>query len=224
MPNSKRKSIHAQRLKAIRPYVSFKYKLSELTPYQKRKIKKYYEYIDELSARNHVIYKSRSKNNIQIAKDYSGQVGFNEVKVAFVPVADAENPPEIRIKNGQLEIITDHIHTTAIFFDPFLLQADPEEHARQLLSDQPDNARYTVICGVNEIPQGRSRGTMPAKISELVERYSDSDKNNYFQNWLFGMRRHTFTEQADYQDYQTAKLQARNKLRKERQRRKRARR
>jgi hypothetical protein len=65
MPKNNINTIHAQRLKAIRPFIDFNYDLRKpLSKYQKAKIKTYYDEIDQLTARPNKVYRPRKKENL----------------------------------------------------------------------------------------------------------------------------------------------------------------
>lgn len=225
MPKTKNNTnkIHAQRLKAIRPFVDFNYDLRKpLSQYQKSKIKTYYDEIKQLTARPYQSYRPRNKGRLKKAQEFAQhEKQLSGLKVAFIPVANPKQRTKISFdKSGELIAETQHVRTRFIPFDPELLILDPEQHARDVI-DNSKAKRFGILAGAFEIPNSYSRSRLPTWVGKLAAAYSKADKNNYFGNWMVGLSAHTFKEQSDFDDYRNAKNKAKQAIQKERKNRKR---
>ena len=193
--------IHAERLKAIRPFVSFNYNLNrKLSKYQKRKIKKYYDEIQTLTARPIQIYRGRDPKKLKAVQKYSRHTqNLRELKVAFVPTGG--NKVTIKVsKSGKVTTETKHVKNEFLEFDPFQLLENPIEHAREVI--EPSKAKsFTIAAGEYEIPTGYNKDSVIDRIGSLAERYSDESKNNHFSNWMFGVTAHSYKRQASFNKY-----------------------
>lgn len=222
MPNNKANKIHAQRLKAIRPFIDFNYDLRKpLSNYQKRKIKEYYDEINALTARPYYVYRPRKSERLTKAQQYAQhEKQLKGLKVAFIPTNGIEKPKISFNKSGDLIAETKHVKTEFIPFDPDLLVDDPENYTRDLIDDI-DAKRFTILAGKYEIPNSYSKSRLPANVAKLAGKYGNPDLNNYFGNWMVGLSAHTFSEQADFNEYAKAKSDAKKQLQRERKNRKR---
>lgn len=222
MPNNKANNIHAQRLKAIRPFIDFNYDLRKpLSNYQKRKIKEYYDEINALTARPYYVYRPHKSERLAKAQQYAQhEKQLKGLKVAFIPTNGIEKPKISFNKSGDLIAETKHVKTEFIPFDPDLLIDDPESYTRDLIDDI-DAKRFTILAGKYEIPNSYSKSRLPANVAKLAGKYGNPDLNNYFGNWMVGLSAHTFSEQADFNEYAKAKSDAKKQLQRERKNRKR---
>lgn len=208
--------IHAQRLKQIRRYIDFDFDLRKpLTPYQKRKIKTYYDEIDALTARPYQVYRPKTKDHLKKAQEFAQhEKRLPGLKVAFIPTDGRKQ--RIRFdKNNEISISSKHVITRVIEINPLLLIDEPSEYIRDLIADRVENS-YTVLCGRYEIPVGLTKRTLPNYVARLTTKYANTENNNYFGNWLHGIAAHHFTEQAEFSEYLKAKTDAKTKHRKAR--------
>jgi hypothetical protein len=216
--NNKRNSIHAQRLKAIRPYVNFDFDLrSELTAHQKRKIKQYFDEIDALTARPYQVYKPKTKQRLKKAQEFAQhEKHLPGLKVAFIP-NNGKDRAKIRFnKAGDIVATTDHVSTRVLSLDTSELIKDPIGHINKVIKKDPTAKRFTALCGRYEIPVSQSRATIGRFVANLTAKYSSEDANNFHGNWLHGIAAHHFTNQADYTDYMREKQASKRKVQKDR--------
>ncbi|CAL9981862.1 hypothetical protein VPHD526_0022 [Vibrio phage D526] len=216
--NNKRNSIHAQRLKAIRPYVNFDFDLrSELTAHQKRKIKQYFDEIDALTARPYQVYKPKTKQRLKKAQEFAQhEKHLPGLKVAFIP-NNGKDRAKIRFnKAGDIVATTDHVSTRVLSLDTAELIKDPIGHINKVIKKDPAAKRFTALCGRYEIPVSQSRATIGRFVANLTAKYSSEDANNFHGNWLHGIAAHHFTNQADYTDYMREKQASKRKVQKDR--------
>lgn len=221
MPNkNSRNGIHSQRLKAIRPYVNFDFDLrQELTPYQKRKIKQYYDEIDALTARPYHVYRPRSKAHLKKAQEFAQhEKQLPGLKVAFVPT-NGKDVPKIRFnKDGDIVATTEHVTTRVLSLNTRELIADPIGHVEKVIAQDKQAKRFTALCGRYEIPVSQSRATIANFIANLTAKYSNEDANNFHGNWLHGIAAHHFQNQATFSDYMAEKQANKRKLQVDRKR------
>lgn len=222
MPKNNTNTIHAQRLKAIRPFIDFNYDLRKpLSKYQKAKIKTYYDEINALTARPYHVYRPRKSERLTKAQQFAQhEKQLKGLKVAFIPTNGIEKPKISFNKSGDLIAETKHVRTEFIPFEPNQLINDPETYARDLINDI-DAKRFTILAGKYEIPNSYSKSRLPANVAKLAGKYGNPDLNNYFGNWMVGLSAHRFSEQESFNEYAKAKSDAKKQLQRERKNRKR---
>ena len=215
--------IHAQRLKAIRPFINFDYDLRKpLTQYQKRRIKEYWSEIDALTARPYYIYRPRNKTRLKKAQEFARhEKQLPGLKVALIPTSGVENPKIRFNKKGELIAETEHITTRFIQFDKLALIENPIDHVNDVIKDDKRAKSFTILAGRYEIPNSYSRSRVAVWVAKYAEKYSNPDANNYFGNWMIGLNAHHYKEQADFMEYQNAKNKAKKRMQKEKRNRKR---
>lgn len=193
--------IHGERLKAIRSFVKFNYNLNrKLTNYQKRKIKKYYDEIQTLTARPVQIYRGRDSKKLKAVQKYSRHsTNLRDLKVAFVPISGTQVKIKVT-KSGKVTTETTHVKNEFIEFDPFLLIEDPRGHAEESIAGSKAKS-FTIAAGEFEIPTGYNEDSVIDRIEALSARYGDDTKNNYFANWMFGVTAHSYKRQASFNKY-----------------------
>lgn len=217
---SKRRStskIHAARMRAIRPYVSFNYDMRKpLTSYQKRKIKKYYDEVQGLTARSFQTYRPRNKARLAKAMQYSGQnKKLSEFKAALIPTPGQSKVKVKFNKAGRLRVESQYSSSTVVplYIDQLLTR--PDAHIAEQLASVDGNA-FTIMADIHEIPQVVDRELVAREVGKLMMKYSDDEKNNWFGNWLHGLRSHTFKNQSAIHEYLRDKEAARNERARER--------
>lgn len=215
---SKKIDIHKQRYKAIKNFVNFKFDArKQFTPYQKTKIKKYYDLINQLTTRPYQLYTSKDKKRLSKVKEFAQQPssGYSDLKYAFVPNAGEKLKITIDSK-GHVKTANKYITSTVIFFDKNELIKNPAAHVNKLIKNTKFK-RFTVHADVHEIPRSVGRSHVADYVAQLTSRYGDDTQNNYFGNWLNSMSGHTFRNQDDFIDYMSDKQKAKNKIKNERQ-------
>lgn len=215
--------IHAQRLKAIRSFVNFDYDLRKpLTKHQKRRIKTYFDEIDALTARPYHAYRPKDKARLRTAQEYAQhEKRLPGLKVAFIPTNGVEKPKIRFTKSGELIAETKHIRTRFLEFDELALIEDAKAHTNDVISQDPIAKSFTILAGRYEIPNSYSRERVGEWVAKFAEKYGNQDLNNYFGNWMVGLSAHHFKEQADFDDYRTAKINAKRELQRKRRNKKR---
>lgn len=216
-------SIHKRRLKAIRKYIKFNYDLRKpLSNYAKRKIKQYYDEYLALTARPYYVYRSRSKEHLRIAQEFSGHGSLTQFKVAFIPTADMH--PRIEFKKGKLVLHEQHITTQYLPFDPEELYDDTAQYIEELIEEVEAEVFSIRVGGDSSGLDGRyeiqgtaDRDSIAEEVEYLIERYSSYDDSGnptsqHPIHWLAGLASHNFKNQADLNSYQKAKSEAKRAL------------
>ena len=215
--------IHAQRLKRIRPFINFDYDLRKpLSKYEKQKIKTYFDEIDALTARPYHAYRPRSKDHLKKAQEFAQhEKRLPGLKVAFIPTNGIEKPKIRFTKAGELIAETEHVRTRFLEFDPLELIDDPKAHTNEIIEQDKQAKSFTILAGRYEIPNSYSRARVGEWVAKFAEKYSNTEANNHFGNWMVGLNAHHFKEQASFDEYREAKAKAKKDLQRKRRNKKR---
>jgi hypothetical protein len=219
----KKQNIHAERMKVIRPFVSFSFDLRKsLTSYQKVKIKKYFTEINALTARPFQLYRSKNSTRLKTAQSFAQhEVFLRDLKVAFIP-SNGEDKLKVNFNSsGELKVKSTHVETSFIELSKWHLVRNPKKHVEKLLKKREEK-RFTILCGKYEIPKSLDKKEAADTASNLTKKYDDKDANNYFGNWLIGISAHKFNKQKNYDAYRETKRKSREELKKRRAKEKRA--
>jgi hypothetical protein len=209
-PLSKNSASYAAKMKAIKPYVDFNFK-GELNKQQKTLITKYFKEVDSLTSRPNYVYRPRNKSNLKAVQHYAHANNTPRLKVAFVQVADEEFKPKIKVTKKGVFVKEKYVHTQFVELDKKKLIKNAERHIKAELKNAPNANSFNVVAGDHEILEYKSRSGIVAHVTELMERYSNEEQNNYFANWLRGLRTHTFDSQASQDEYVKTKMKSRDK-------------
>lgn len=176
-------------LKAIRPFVNFNYDLTKpLAPASKGKIRRYFEHLEALSARDNQIYRARKKSNLRRVQEAAqNEMGaFPDFKVAFVP--KNKNVGRIKIKIRKNDVVFEGEKTSRNFIplDPQSLATDPIPTVAKAVRRHDSYDFFRVAAGMYEIPTGWARDAaedlMAEDIARLINRYSPNPNNPGFLN------------------------------------------
>ena len=205
----KNKVNHNERMKALRPFVSFNYDLRKpLSPQSKAKINKYYKYVVETQQESAqtIVYRPRRKDHLQKAKNAAGTPrGLKDLKVAFVPTLGEETKITYNAQ-GEIKFKSKHVDKTFIEFDPIeLVLPDAENYVRSIM-DAHDFKTYAITFGEHLSP-GYLKETAVEQVLKLATKYDVKGKKNY-KNWLFGVEGLTFKKQADAGKYLKSRNEA----------------
>jgi len=206
---------YSEKLKFIRPFVDFNFDLrKKLTSAEKRKITIYFNEIDALTARPYHTYRSRDKRRLSKAQKYGQhEKVLKDLNTAFIPTSGQD----IRLtfdKNNNIKVISKHVRSSFIEFDPLELAWDPYAYTNESIKKNKKAKAFTVLAGRYEIPQVSTRALIADTVNNLCAKYSEDTKNNYFGNWLIGLNAHEFKEQDDIFSYMKDKEKAKSKIKK----------
>lgn len=193
--------VHAQRLKDIRPFVSFNYDLRRpLSGAAKRKIKKYHDEISALTNRPYQVYRPRSSAHLKQAQAFAQhEVALSDLRVAFLPV-DGKHKMTIRYGKRGIVAKSSNVVITDVPLSIRQLLKDPEGHVNARIRGNPAK-QFTIQAGRYEIPSPYLPETVARGVARLVAAYSDKESNHYFGNWLHGLKAYQFKEQAGLRSY-----------------------
>jgi len=205
--------------RAIRRDVSFRIDLSKkLTPAQKGIITRYYEQIkSQTGFRPTYRYTSRSKSNLEAVQKYTAQEkGFPRLKAAYIPIPNGSGKPKIKIRKGQVTVITNsgkdgEIERVGYLFENYggeyeglsdggytIRNADDVVNAI-LKADDGQSKSFKMMCGPNESSESVSKKF----VNETVKRYLTEYDNAH--KWFFGIIGYSFSGQASFAEYQNAR-------------------
>lgn len=214
--------LHKARFKAIRRFVSFKVDLRKnLSKNEKRKISKYFNALDPLTARSFHVFRSKDNSKLKRVREFSGNAdelnSLKELKnIALVPVADPKLKKRIKVTAKSISIEYDNVKTQIFEFDKKALIKDPDSHIENLISENAPNAKQFNVAvgqdGIYEIADSIHVGNkerIKSVVKNLMERYSPGGKDyykkgrtdNHFKNWLFGLKAHEFLKQEDWKSF-----------------------
>lgn len=168
-------------LKEIRPYVSFNYDLrKELKPHERRKIKKYYDVLKELTSHPHQIYRPRNKKNLKKVQEYSrNPTNLKGLKVAIVPNHD--DKLKIRIKGDKVIARSDHLEIDNLYFNMKNLAIDARAEVARVIAKRPKTKSFTIMAAEHEIRREFDRGSISEEVEKLQQKYDNHEQ------WLWGL-------------------------------------
>lgn len=215
--------LHSERLRAIRPYVSFNYDLRQpLSDAAKRKIKLYHDEITALTNRPYQIFRPRNKKHLHDAQAFAQhEADLPQLKVAFLPT-DGATKMHLAFRKGGIVARTRNVVMTDVRLSVRQLLRNPEKHVNERIQGNPAK-QFTIQAGRYEIPRPYLPHTVGRAVARLVNTYNDRDSNHYFGKWLHGLKAYRFNEQGSLAEYLTEKRAAIKKGKRERKRIKRAR-
>lgn len=149
--------LHIERLKAIRPFVEFNFNINEikkgnLSNYDKRKIKKYFDEISRVTSRNNYVYRPRKNDRKKLAQEYSGIKNLKELKAIPIPVANPNKKPKLKFKKDRMMVESNSGITST--FTPFnknnLIQNFDKEIIRAA-NETPNANSYVLVTESGEL-------------------------------------------------------------------------
>lgn len=210
---------YSQRLKAIRPFVSFNYDLRKpLASAQKAKINKYYDYIQKLTIRPHQVFRARTDKKLRAVQRFAQHDSHHrELRVAFVPNAGSERMRISVTKRGEVRGRTGHIRVFEIPLDHMKLVTEGRSYIQRKINEGPDVQRYVIQAGAFENVGAYAKPFIVDEVLKKMERYgsdkydADDPNSHYFGNWLFGLNGYRFRRQEELMAYREARRQAAKK-------------
>lgn len=205
---------HLKRFNAIRPYIkNFGVSVSQvragnLTPYQKRKIKKYYDELDPFLKNPVKIYRPTG-SNLKNAKKAL------HIKLKHIGAVPLDSPdPKARVKiDKQGNIILKHSlgEYTYFPFDPEKLALKPVEHVREIINKydlkdiEHNNPQvYKIKCGKHLSKRSFRNldGDFTGEdlyLAQTVARWEGDYANS--GDWLYGFELHEFDSDLSQENY-----------------------
>lgn len=190
---------------------------------QKRKVREYFEDMKNATVYGYVQpYKPRLKEHLDIAKEYSGQnIKLKEFKVAFIPTL--EKKQKITFRKSKMEIASERYVVKYVPLNLRFLVTDPnKEIISKLKKYAPKANAFTLMAGKYELFGGEyatvdGEEQIIENVKDLMRRYSAPDKNNYWGNWLHGIKGYHFKDKELGADYFYEKQVQINRIKENRQ-------
>lgn len=200
--------------------------ISELSPYQRRKIRKYFDIIEPLTARNHKVVRPRRKDHLRELQELAGHQGFPKgIKAALIPVADPSKSLKIEYtrKHKVRRVIEDgKVYKYTIFFDRDLLLSDAMLAAIDVVNRAPLDATQFLLGAAEHEIQTKIAPTaadLAYHIQRLQDKYgidqgydATNPSSKWFGNWMFSVNSYTFKSKKTMDDYLQAKFKAKELL------------
>lgn len=205
-------NLHIERLLKIRPFVDFNFNINKiksgnLSEYEKKKIKKYYDEISELTAHPHYIYKPRNKDRRAAALEFANQSNLKGIKNVILPVDFDGAKPKLKFNKDGLKVDYGYTEQRAIRFNKNKLLNNPDDEINRVKNKLADANNFTVMCGKHEsIKEIRTRET----INKLVKDWQTQYKNSAL--WLNGLYGYKTKNQSSFNEYINAKKASREKF------------
>ena len=221
----KEKSIHHFRFKAIRPFINFKVDLRKkhFTSHQKKQIKKYFDFLDPHLAKSAYVYRARSKKNLKIVREktsFKVPSSLRTLKdIAIISIGNPNARVKVKIKNNKVFIKQGEVTTQYLNFDLKKLVKNPEKHVLEVANRAPNAKQFNITVGdegIYEIDKPKPKRLLTNFVLQLMDQYNEKKENNYFGNWLYGLKANYFENQDNFTNFKRALKKAKNKKRKQR--------
>lgn len=220
MPKQRRRvnGIHAERLRQIRPFVSFNYDLREkLSRSAQKKIKRYHDEIAALTNRPYQVYRPRLTGRLRAAQEFAQHDKYlPQLRVAFIPT-DGTNKVRLSFTRSGIRGHTEHVSSEIVRLSLQGLLINAEAYVRTRLRNHSAE-HFTIQAGRYEIPIGYLKETVPRAVARLVNKYSNEQSNHYFGRWLHGLRAYYYENQGALSEYLREKQEAIKDAKRERRR------
>lgn len=215
---SNKNKLHIERLKKIRPFVNFDYninsmKAGNISDYDKRKIKQYFDEINEMTAHPHYIYRPRKKDRKEKALKFANQKKLGQMKdLVFLPVSNPDEKPKLKFTEDGLQIETGFIIADSVLFDKPKLLSDPrKEVSEKIATLDPSINRFTLMCGKHEsLTNAGDRQTIVSTIERMMLQYGKEGKEP--EKWLNGVWTYQTKNQANWNEYLREKKKNKDKF------------
>lgn len=216
-----RQRVHSRRMQAIRPYVNFNYNLKKpLSSYAKAKIKKYFDQIEALKARNHIEYRPRRRDRLKAAQEFAQhETALPGLRVAFIPVANRATA-KLKVGRGKTPRFTIKeirgIERRSIPLRPRALIRNTKAEIDRVLAVEPKATHFAIQAGKYEISHALSRERLLPRVRQLMERYSEGGakfkasrhSSNHWREWMHGINAYFFPDQEPAGMFMQKKIEA----------------
>lgn len=221
-------------IRSVKPTIGFEEKdgyyidrIDLLSDYKKRKIRTYFEELRAATQGGYYYpFKPRKKENLKLAKIYSGQnLSLNQMQVAFVPARFKEKP-SLKFKRGEIKISEGGLRKTFVAFDNKALVLNPSKEIKRAIEKHaPKSFIFSIMAGRYEMIGGHysptDRNEIIKNVIELQNKYNDKKSGHYWENWLNGLQAYQFKTHEESMDYFTSqenvikRIKAENKKKRE---------
>lgn len=204
--------------KEIKDFVSIKHTKKEiekgLTPYEMRRVKKYYSHVHALLNRPHEVFRTRDKKKLKTAQKFSRQRNFKYINCAIIPT-DGKKAKIKFNKKGEMTVKMKKVTEHFVPLDEQNLALDAKKEVFNKTAHFPSNTMYRVNAGEYMIfSPVEHRESVMNSVAELVAKYGHEyggtapkhlqgkeNKWHYYGDWLNGLTAYTFTDQKDFREW-----------------------
>jgi len=205
---------HIERLKAIRPFVNFNYSINDIrknniSEYDKRKIKSYFDELKELNYQKRYKVQFRNPARERTARAASGQSNKKGFKFTLIETDQSGKKPNISFSNDNKTMKTSYAGVTKTYypFDKNNLARDHVAETQRLLDQLPPDVRnVSPQVGVYESIR---HVVSPSKLPELIDSWMTKYKDKKPNEWINGINTLEPKEQKNLGEYLLAKRDAR---------------
>jgi len=204
--------------KEMRPYLKSMNKIDlrrKLTPSQKGLITRAHNDFMELTARPHKIYRPKSKSKLRKVQNYSNhEKGKTNFDVAFVPTPDPK--ARVTVNENYLTIVSNGVREKTVFFNQSDLMNNPDKEIARAMRYHNDAKTFIIMAGKYEFNGTLDKVQTPEYIKFFMTKYGDETANNYYQNWMHGLKAYYYSDITKIQEYQERKRKEKTKMKRQR--------
>lgn len=193
-------------MKTIRPFVEWNVDLRrELTPAQKGKITRYYNELEKLRNRPHVIYRPRSTKAKKAARKYAGGISQTLPGLKAFPIP-TNNPDKAKITfTGKKGIKVNEAGSTRTFIkfsDPIALARDPENYVAGLVKNRNEEF-FQIALGLRDSLGTFQKPFVAEAVARIMHQYGTA------KDFVRGLYAINLGKQETIDEYLTARGKAR---------------
>jgi hypothetical protein len=202
-------SLHSERYAVIKPFVSFKFtpkQLENLSNYNKRLIKQYFDAVIPNLNGVFKIYRPRTAENLKAALAYAGM----SPPAKYWRAAVLQGVPEgaaVSVKNGKLSWTFNGKRSNFEKIDIKAFIRDPRAEAKRIVESLKKADYYRIVTKVTELgQQSRSGEILADNFEQFNIMYGDPRRNNYVGNWMTGVVARVFPAKTESERLQMTKV------------------
>ena len=184
--------------------MSFNYDLrKDLSAYEKRKIKRYYDAISEILANPGIVQKHRPRrrDHLETAKKSVGLGSLSELQT--VPIVMPEKA-RVTYRGNKMKLKTRHVTREFLAIPPARVVTDLPGVIKGVKREFPNAKRVSIGTDAFETKASASIGQLGNFITDLQTRYKET-----FSKWFRGVYVYEFQNQSDFSEYTDRKIEAR---------------
>ena len=146
------------------------------TPAQKAKVTKYWNALNDLTARSNYVFRGRNKEHLRIAQEVAQHPPkMPAFKVAFIPFTPPKGEPgfvpELKFTKGTVIVKSQHHTRRYIPFDKEALVENPDAEIKRAISEAGNAKIFTIQAGMYEISTASDKGMIGEHVKRLMAKY-----------------------------------------------------
>lgn len=197
--------------------------IDQWTSAMKGRVTRAFKAVDKLRARPHKVVRPRRADHLKRLQEASQHKRkIKGLKVAFVPVADPEEPVKISYRKDAVVVKQRRVGKWYVKFNKKNLLTDPDAEIRRVLAKHPARVynigaeHYFIrdpLYSIQEVQREVER--LQNKYND--EKYDPDDTNSKFHgNWLDGVIAYNYETPADGRDYRAIRRRYKKGFKKQR--------